>query len=67
MRREALKSTMNESKNSITNSTEMVAIPLVKLDNLIAAVDLLKTGKLRPFMYSIQRNGGHEAPKKPKE
>lgn len=58
---------MNEAKNSITNSTEMVAIPLVKLDNLIAAVELLKAGTLRPFMYSIQRNGGHETPKNPKE
>lgn len=23
--------------------------------------------KLRPFMYTIQRNRGHEAPKNPKE
>lgn len=45
---------MNEVKNSTTNSTEMIAIPLVKLDNLIAAVEQLNAGKLRPFMYAIQ-------------
>ena len=54
MRRAALESTMNEAKNSTMNSNEMVAIPLVKLDNLIAAVEQLKSGKLRPFMYNIQ-------------
>jgi len=49
---------MNEAKKSATNSTEMVAIPLVKLDNLIAAVEQLKAGNLRPFMYAIQGPDG---------
>lgn len=49
---------MNEVKNSVPKSTEMVAIPLVKLDALIAAVELLKAGKLRPFMYAIQGPDG---------
>lgn len=49
---------MNEAKKGATNSTEMVAIPLVKLDNLIAAVEQMKAGKLRPFMYAIQGPDG---------
>lgn len=49
---------MNEAKNSVTNSTEMVAIPLVKLDNLIAAVEQMKAGKMRPVMYAIQGPDG---------
>lgn len=49
---------MNEAKKSATNSTEMVAIPLVKLDNLIAAVEQMKARKLRPFMYAIQGPDG---------
>ena len=44
---------MNEAKKYTTNSTEMVAIPLVKLDNLIAAVGQLQAGKLRPSMYTM--------------
>ena len=49
---------MNEAKNSTTPPTEMVAIPLVKLDNLIAAVEQLKAGKLRAFMYAIHVTAG---------
>lgn len=58
---------MNEAKNSITNSTEMVAVPLVKLDNLIAAVELLKAGKLRPFTYAILPPCVQEAPQTRRE
>lgn len=58
---------MSKAKNGSTNSTEMVAIPLVKLDNLIAAVEQMKAGKLRPFVYAIQRPGNYEAPKHRKE
>lgn len=49
---------MNEEKNSTTTPTEMVAIPLVKLENLIAAVEQMKAGKMRPFMYAIQGPDG---------
>ncbi|KQN77793.1 hypothetical protein ASF04_23780 [Duganella sp. Leaf61] len=58
MRRAALESTMNKAQNSTTPPTQMVAIPLVKLENLIAAVEQLKAGKLRPFMYAIQGPDG---------
>lgn len=67
MRRAALENTMSKAKNGTTNATEMVAIPLVKLDTLIAAVEQMKAGKLRPFVYAIQRPGKHEAPKHRKE
>lgn len=49
---------MNEAQNSTTPPTQMVAIPLVKLENLIAAVEQLKAGTLRPFMYAIQGPNG---------
>lgn len=49
---------MNEIKNCTTTVAEMVAIPLVKLENLIAAVEQLKAGNLRPFMYAIQGPDG---------
>lgn len=49
---------MIEAKNRITSSTEVVAIPLGKLDNLIAAVEQLKAGKLRACMYAIPVTAG---------